>query len=114
MSPSRPRTLLIVWVALLLGPVAWSASLGAMFWLTDPACQSGSRVSLVSTGILCLVLSIVAGILAWGGARRYAHEGEGSQAERFLLGMAKGASALFALVIALSLVPVAMLSPCPL
>jgi hypothetical protein len=114
MARSRPRTLLKVWVAFLLGPVAWSVSLGAMFWLTNPACQRGSRAPMVVTGVVCLVLALIAGIVAWTGARRYAHDADSSEAERFLFGMAIGGSAIFALVIALSLVPVALLSPCPL
>jgi F0F1-type ATP synthase membrane subunit c/vacuolar-type H+-ATPase subunit K len=69
---------------------------------------------LVTTGVVCLVLAVASGLIAWTGSRRYAQDGESSQAERFLFGMAKGASAIFALVIALSLVPVALLSPCPL
>jgi uncharacterized membrane protein YidH (DUF202 family) len=112
--PARPRALLLIWAALLIGPIAWAASLGTMFWLTDPACQGGSRNSIVITGVICVVLAIGSGLLAGYGSRRYAHDPQATDGGRFLLSLAKGGSAIFALVIALSLVPVAMLSPCPL
>jgi hypothetical protein len=110
----QPRVLWLVWVAVLLPPTAWAISLGAMFWLTDPACQGGSRVPIVATGVICTVLAIGAGLLARHGSRRYGDAPESTHSGQFLLTMAKGMSAIFALVILLSLVPVAMLSPCPL
>lgn len=111
---ARARALLIVWTVLLLAPIAWATSLGAMFWLTDPVCQGASRMWIVWTGVACLILALVSAAVAWTGARRWAHTHDDENVEHFLMVLAKGGGALFALVIALSLVPVAMLSPCPL
>ena len=107
----RPRALLLIWTAVLVAPIAWSISLIAMFWLTNPACLDGNRVPIVGTGVVCVLLAIGSGLLAFHGSRRYA---DAAQSGRFLLALAQGSSAIFALVIALSLVPVAMLTPCPL
>jgi F0F1-type ATP synthase membrane subunit c/vacuolar-type H+-ATPase subunit K len=112
MKTSRGRVLVLIWVAMLLAPIAWGASLAAMFWLTDVACAAQTRMPVLVTGLICVALALGSGLLAVHGSHRYAEMPEAPQSSRFLFAMAKGGSAIFALVIALSLVPVAMLSPC--
>jgi F0F1-type ATP synthase membrane subunit c/vacuolar-type H+-ATPase subunit K len=111
-QPTPPRFLWLIWTSVLLAPLAWSASLVGMFWLTDPVCQGASRTMIVAIGGACVVLAIVSSLLAQRSLRRVAAH-ESSDFRTFLLRLAVGSSAIFALVIALSLVPVAMLTPCP-
>jgi hypothetical protein len=98
-----------VWIVLLLGPLAWSASLGLMYWLAHPVCQGKPRLIIFTAGGVCGALALAAGLLA----RRELNAATDAPAYvSFLLRMAMGCSAIFVLVIALSLVPVGLLSPC--
>jgi hypothetical protein len=113
LSVTKPRVLLLLWVALLGAPLAWSLSLGTMFWLTHPVCRGMTHAAILIAGVICALLAVGAGVLA-----RYLLHGAGETAAMpdsgpFLLRMAMGASAIFTLVIVLSLVPLAMLTPCP-
>jgi hypothetical protein len=112
-QPTSPRFLWLIWVSVLLAPMAWSISLGAMFWLTDPVCQGASRSMIFVTGGVCVLLAIVSSVLGWRASTRVPAS-ESSDFRRFLLRLAMWSSAIFALVIAVSLVPVTMLTPCPL
>jgi hypothetical protein len=112
-QPTPARFLWLIWIAVLLAPTAWAASLGSMFWLTDPVCQGASHGVIFATGGGCFVLALVSCGLARIGLRREL----GSEADdfrTFLLRLATWSSAIFALVIALSIVPVTLLTPCPL
>jgi hypothetical protein len=104
------RRYVLVWTVVLLGPLAWGASLTAMFWATHPVCQGASHGLIYGIGGACAVLTLSAGLLGW---RSLAVERAEHESEHFLLQVGVGASALFALVIALSLVPISMLTPCP-
>jgi hypothetical protein len=111
-QPTPPRFLWLIWIAVLLAPTAWAFSLGAMFWLTDPVCKGVTRSVIFVTGGICLALAIVSCLLARHGLRRELG-GEADDFRTFLLRLAAWTSAIFALVIALSIVPVTLLTPCP-
>jgi len=101
----------LVWSVLLLGPIAWGLSLTAMFGPTHPVCQGASRAWIYAIGAACAGVTLFGGLMGW---RAMAGERASHQGDRlFLLQMVVGASAMFALVIGLSLVPVSMLTPCP-
>jgi hypothetical protein len=106
------RSLVLVWTTVLLAPFAWSVSLVAMFWLTTPVCQGLAHSWLVAVGAVCVVLAIVGGVVAHRAAARW-NGGVVEDPRAFLFKLARGASAIFALVIALSIVPIALLTPCP-
>jgi hypothetical protein len=109
----RGRQMLFLWACVLLGPIAWSLSLVSMSWLTHPVCQGARHGVLWVTGGICAVLAIVASVSALIGLARAGFPPEGSGVAPFLLRMALGLSAIFALVILLSMVPIGILSPCP-
>ncbi len=98
-------------------PLAWALSLIAMSWLTHPVCEGRPHGLITAAGIVCLLIAAVAGVLA----RRKLISGtgpdQGSAAEAevavFLHRMALWLSVMFAAVILLSLVPIAILTPCP-
>ena len=112
-QPTPPRFLWLIWIAVLLAPTAWAVSLAAMFWLTNPVCQGARHGVIFTTGGACLLLALVSCGLALRGLRRQLG-GEADDFRTFLLRLAAWSSAIFALVIALSIVPVTMLTPCPL
>ena len=105
--------ILWLWAGVLLGPIAWSVSLVSMFWLTHPVCQGAARGFLWATGAACALTAIAAGIGASLALARHGFPPERAGTAPFLLRLAVGASAMFALVILLSMVPIAMLTPCP-
>jgi hypothetical protein len=109
---STPRYLLLIWTTVLLAPLAWGASLVAMFWMTHPVCQGLTRASIVEIGVACIIIAAVSGLVARGTLRRLDSSTHGDF-DAFLLRMAMWSSAIFALVIALSVVPTALLTPCP-
>jgi hypothetical protein len=110
---TKPRMLLLLWTALLGAPTAWSLSLGTMFWLTHPVCQGMTHAAILIAGIICALLAAGAGLLARHMLRDAGETAAMPDSGPFLLRMAIGASAIFTLVIVLSLVPLAMLTPCP-
>ncbi|HEU4626639.1 MAG TPA: hypothetical protein VFS52_17895 [Steroidobacteraceae bacterium] len=111
-QPTPPRFLWLIWSAVLLAPIAWSVSLVVMFWLTNPVCQGTSRTLIFAVGGACIVLAIVSGLLARRGLSKVPSD-DADDFRTFLLRLAAWSSALFALVIALSIVPVTLLTPCP-
>jgi TRAP-type C4-dicarboxylate transport system permease small subunit len=82
-----------------------------MFWLTHPVCQGWPRSSIVVVGLLCIAIAVVGGLLAWRQAKR-ARSAE-DDISGFLCEIALWSAAIFTLVIALSLVPAGLLTPCP-
>jgi hypothetical protein len=110
---SKARMLLFVWIAMLGAPVAWSLSLGTMFWLTHPVCQGMPHRAILIAGVICALLAAGAGVLARFMLRYAGDTAAMPGSGPFLLRMAVWASAIFTLVIVLSLVPLGMLSPCP-
>ena len=111
MSTAAPRSLLVVWLAVMAGPIGWSVSLLVMFWLTHPVCQGSPRASIVGVGLFCIAIALIGGLLAWRQLKRAPAQMD--EISTFLCEIAVWSAAIFALVIALSLVPTGMLTPCP-
>ncbi len=115
----RPSFLVLLWTVVLLAPLAWTFSLNVMFPLTDLVCQDGRRWLPMTVGGICLLLAVGAPLLGWYSIGKLQDSREQRDAEdriqtgRFMLVMGIGVGALFALVIAVSIVPIFFLSPCP-
>lgn len=109
------RVLVFIWVAVLASPLAWATSLVMMFWLTHPVCQGLSRSVLIASGSLCAVVALAGALAAVRALKRVpgAAVEDSSDVPVFLLRLALWSGLMFALVIALSLVPTALLTPCP-
>ncbi len=113
-SRIAPRILVFIWLAVLASPIAWGASLVTMFWLTHPVCQGLSRSVLTGVGMLCALLALAGAIAAGRGLRRASGlRADDEEVGRFLLRLAMWGGLIFTLVIVLSLVPTALLTPCP-
>ena len=109
---SLPRALTARWLALLAAPVAWAAALGALFSLVDEVCVAANRSPQWAVLAAAIVLALAPVPFAWRRART-PHDGHRSSDRAcFLARLAIGLSIMFALVIVLSAVPVAMLSAC--
>jgi hypothetical protein len=109
---SGPRGLTMLWSVVLLAPFAWAASLALMFVLTERACVSGSRMSLLVTASLAIALAAVPGLIAWSLRARTSAGDKARDRARFQLGLAAGGSAIFTLVILISAVPIFLLHAC--
>ncbi len=109
------RFLVFIWAMVLASPLAWAASLVSMFWLTHPVCQGLSRSSLILTGFGCALVALTASSAAGRALRcspgQWAEDGQ--EVAVLLLQLARWSGLIFALVIVLSLVPTALLTPCP-
>jgi len=112
---AAPRVLVLIWVTVLASPLAWATSLVTMFWLTHPVCQGLSRSVLIVAGSLCALVALAGALAADRALKRVPgrHVEESGDVPVFLLRMALWGGFMFALVIALSLVPTALLTPCP-
>jgi hypothetical protein len=114
-SHATARTLVLIWFTVLASPLAWGLSLVSMFWLTHPVCQGLSRSVLILAGAICAAVSLAGAFIAAATLKRgSAQAGEPADDPLlFLLRLAAWSGLIFALVIGLSLVPTAMLTPCP-
>ena len=108
----KPRALLRLWVLVLLAPVAWVTALSVLFSLTNEACISGSRSHMWWVALGCIALAALPALLAWPSRRIHDSGAAESERARFMLELATGASALFALVTLLTAVPIALLDSC--
>jgi hypothetical protein len=109
------RVLLLVWAIVLASPIAWAISLATMFWLTHPVCQGLSRSVLTLAGSACALVAFAAAILAERKLKDLPKRDAEDSAHVlvFLLRVAFWAGLIFGLVIVLSLIPTALLTPCP-
>ena len=103
----------LLWSGVLLGPMAWSICLESLFWLTHPVCQGGDRSWLWGVGVAGLVIAAGASIVSALSLARSGFPPERSGIAPFMMRLAIGMGAIFSLVILLSMVPIAMLTPCP-
>jgi hypothetical protein len=110
-AQDSPRRLGRQWTALLLAPVAWAAALGILFPLTEDACARGDRASMWIVSAVCVVLALAGAALAWW-SRDEPGADSGADRARFLMRVALGMSAIFALVLIVTAVPILMLGAC--
>ena len=112
---TAPRVLVFIWVTVLVSPLAWATSLVTMFWLTHPVCQGLPRSVLIVSGSLCALVAAASALAADRGLKRAPGRStdDSGDVPVFLLRLARWGGWMFALVIALSLVPTALLKPCP-
>ncbi len=97
-----------------LGPTAWAISLSTLFWLTHPVCRGGPRGWLWIAGVVCLAVAALARVISGVSLARAGLSARAFGHHPFMLRMAIGMGAIFSLVILLSMVPIGMLTPCPL
>ena len=101
------------WTLALLGPLSWSVAFGTWVLLTVQVCSE--QVKPFVLFVVAVAGAATAVALFWGVHvlhRDRARNGR-SGVRQFLAGLALGGGSLFALVVALSAVPVFLLKACP-
>jgi hypothetical protein len=118
---ARPayRELLLLWMGVVTGPLAWLAELETSYLLTNWVCGHGRGWLLSVVNAAALLVAGAGAMAAWRARRYLASSGPQAPAptadcRSFLVAMGLALSGLFALAILASIVPTAMLSPCAL
>jgi hypothetical protein len=110
MKPGR------LWVAIVIGPLAWLAYLQTAYALVPWACRrpTAGMVTLLAVGVIALALSTAGLVTAWQAWRqvdRGATAGTTGRT-RFMALTGIGTSALFVLVVVAGMLPLLILAPC--
>jgi hypothetical protein len=111
-ATATPRLLVRHWIALLLAPVSWAAALGILFSLNDEACKRGSHAAMLGIAGICVLMAAAPAPWAWWQRRAFDESTSAGARARFMLGVATGASIIFALVLSMMTIPVLFLSAC--
>ena len=109
---SQPRALALSWFMLLLAPVSWAAALGILWSLTDETCARGHRGPMLGVAVLCVLLAFAPAPVGWIRRRSVDAASAAGQRLRFMLTVAAGGSAIFALTMLLTTASILLLSPC--
>jgi hypothetical protein len=111
---------ILLWLGLLLPPLAWTLQMGVLYMLQPWECLHPDRVALSNPiSLVAIVIAIAGGVVAW---RRWHALREPAPEPmeqlrsrgRFMALLGVLLSALFALVIIAQWIPNHLLSPCPL
>jgi hypothetical protein len=114
---NAPRGIALLWVAVLVGPIAWFLHQQVGYGMATFACRSGGEVGLhVVTGIALLITAIGA-IIAWRswgwlGRECTAHGGGTVARSRFMAVGGFFCSVFFFLIIVAQWIPIFFLRPC--
>jgi TRAP-type C4-dicarboxylate transport system permease small subunit len=111
------RTIAALWAGLLVPPLAFLANLEISYALVPTACKAGNASMIHLVHLLCLLLALGAGLIAWKSWNTFGTEWSGTEGgpiarSRFMAGSGLVGSALFALVIVAQWLPSFGLSPC--
>jgi hypothetical protein len=106
-----------LWAGLLLPPAAFLVNLELAYALVPVACSSGTDVFVHLVHLVCLLLALGGGLVAWRswqtvGPRWSGEQGGRVARSRFMAGVGLLGSLLFALVIVAQWIPSFMLNPC--
>jgi len=111
------RRIRALWFGLLAAPVAFLLNLEIAYALVPTACSSGTSLMVHLVHVLCLLLALAGGLVAWriwnaAGVEWPGEQGGQIARTRFMAGSGVLGSALFALVILAQWIPTFVLSPC--
>jgi hypothetical protein len=111
------KRLAALWAGILVAPAAFAANLQLGYLMVHPACLRNDLTPLHVVQILCLLVALGGGLIAWGALRRERAGAPGEVAgrgdrSRFLAGLGVWSSGLFALVIVAQSVPSFVLHQC--
>ena len=101
-----------LWLAIVIGPLAWLVYLTTAYALVPWACRrpTGGLITLLAAGVVALALSTAGLVTAW---QAWRHAADGAAARtRFMALTGIGTSALFVLVVVAGMLPLLLLSPC--
>ena len=107
-----------LWLAIIIGPVAWLIYLQTAYALVPGACRRpmGGMIARLAAGVLALALSTAGLATAWQAWRRLDRTGAATATvtarARFMALTGIGTSALFVLVVVAGMLPLLLLAPC--
>lgn len=107
-----------LWLAIVIGPLAWLAYLQTAYALVPWACRrpTAGMILLIAAGVVALGLSTAGLVSAWQAWRRVGRGGGAtdsvSNRTRFMALTGIGTSALFVLVVVAGMLPLLLLAPC--
>jgi hypothetical protein len=107
-----------LWLAVLIGPIAWLVYLQTAYALVPWACRrpTGGMIALLAAGGVALALSTAGLVAGWQAWRRIDRSREAAGAAttraRFIALTGIGTSALFVLVVVAGMLPLLLLAPC--
>ena len=103
-----------LWLAVLIGPLAWVAYLQAAYALVPSACHrpAGGMIALLAAGMLVLALSSAGLVAAWQSWQRLGPSRSVSGRVRVIALTGIGTTAVFVLVVVGGMLPVLLLAPC--
>jgi hypothetical protein len=105
-----------LWLAILIGPLAWLVYLQTAYALVPWACRrpTGGLIALLAAGVLALALSTAGLATAWKAWRRAdpTDAGTATARTRFMALTGIGISALFVLTVVAGMLPLLLLAPC--
>lgn len=110
------RGVVLLWIAMLAGPAAWTLDQGLGYAGVKPSCAGGSDLPLLLLSAVTVAMTAGGGWLAWHCFQRVrdASEDGGAVVDRsyFMALVAIGFNLLIALLIVTAAVPIFVLSPC--
>ena len=110
------RGLVLLWAAMLAGPLAWTIDQGLGYASVKPSCAAGTVSPLILYTAVALGIIAAGGSAAWWCLRRLRHANEdgGLVVDRsyFMAVVALGFNVLIGLLVATATIPMAVLSPC--
>jgi hypothetical protein len=110
------RGLVLLWAAMLAGPLAWTIDQGLGYASVKPSCAAGTVWPLLLYTAVALGIVTAGGWAAWWCLHqlRHANEDGGLVVDRsyFMAVVALGFNALIGLLIGAAAIPLFVLSPC--
>jgi hypothetical protein len=115
MSPTSAHKILLYWMGVALGPVAWAINLQTIYAIAPHACATPTLATVVLSIVMALV-ALSGTLVSLRGIRRdalaEAAEAQGGHARNFTAWLGVGSGVIFTLVIVNQLAAVLMINPC--
>jgi hypothetical protein len=109
----------VLWIGLLLPPIAWALQMQVNYWMVRGACARLSNVSLFVVTLVAVTLVLLAGVSAWLGWRKVGQKwpssfGDSISRRRFMAVLGLFMTGMFLLVIVAQGIAAIMIQPCQL
>jgi hypothetical protein len=109
----------VLWIGLLLPPIAWALQMQVNYWMVRGACARSSNLALFAVTLVAVALVLIAGLSAWFGWRNVGQKwpssfGDVISRRRFMAVLGLFMTGTFLLVIVAQGIAAIMIQPCQL